>query len=179
MAISFLRSGNAEELRQLLVHELAADHAQAASVVRRTLADVLLARRVVKVNPAAVGAGNDALRAQHKAVFAAVQLREHGGKLVLTKLAHRLRAPGDKHFVRVVAVMVVMMMAAAAHAVLIIMMMVLVLLILVVVVMMLMLVLIIVVMVVVMMLVLVFLIVVVVVVMMMVAASSSSSSWSW
>ena len=67
MAISFLRSGDAEQARQLLVHELAADHAQAAGVIRRTLADVLLARRVVKVNPAAVGAGHNALRAQHNA----------------------------------------------------------------------------------------------------------------
>ena len=132
----FLRSGDAEQLRQLLIRQLAADYAQTAGVVRRTLADILLARGVVKVEPAAVRAGNDALRTQNHAVLAVIQLRQHGGQLVLAKQSHRFNAPRGKHLVGVVSVMMVMM-AAAANAVLIIVMMMLMLIVLVMVMMML------------------------------------------
>ena len=81
----FLRSGDAEQLRQLLIRQLAADYAQTTGVVRRTLADILLARGVVKVEPAAVRAGNDALRTQNHAVLAVIQLRQHDGQLVRPK----------------------------------------------------------------------------------------------
>ena len=172
----FLRSGDAEQLRQLLIRQLAADYAQTAGVVRRTLADILLARGVVKVDPAAVRAGNDSLRTQNHAVLAVIQLRQHGGQLVLAKHANRFNAPRGKHLIGVMSVMMVMM-TAAANAVLIIVMMMLMLIMLVMVMMMLVLmfililVMIIVVMMVMMfMLILIFVMIVVVMMMVMVAA---------
>ncbi len=77
-------------------------------------ADVDLARRVVKVDPLAFARGDDALRAQHGAVFGLVLERgERSAQTVLGELLRRFHAPGREHLVRVVAVVMVMMAAAA------------------------------------------------------------------
>ena len=177
----FLRSGDAEQLRQLLVCQLAADHAQATGVVCRTLADVLLTRRVIEMDPAAIRAGNDALCAQNHAVFAVVQLRQHDGQFVLAERANRFNTPGREHLVGIVSMMVVVMMTTAANAVLIVVMMmpvfvmvVIIVVIIIMMVMMLMLVMVVIIIVIIMMvmmlmLVMVVVIIVVMVVMMMVA----------
>ena len=94
--------------------QLVADDAQPPRHTGAAAADVDLARRVVKVDPLALARGDDALRAQHGAVFGLVL--EHGersAQTVLGELLRRFHAPGREHLVRVVAVVMVMMAAAA------------------------------------------------------------------
>src|SRR5699024_10369005 len=108
-----------------------ADHAQAARVVGRAGADFALAGHVVEVQPRAVRAAHDALRAQDRAVALRVQLVEDALQFVLRVGARRLRAEALEHLVRRVAVVVMVLMvmlmivaaAAAALAVVVVMMM--------------------------------------------------------
>ena len=99
------------------------DHAHAAGDLRAAAADIGLAGHIVKVDPAAVGRGHDALGAQNNAVAVLVDERvERGADLVVGVLARRLRAPAREHLVGVV-MMVVMIVAAAVVVVMVIVVM--------------------------------------------------------
>ena len=109
-----LFSLSAEELGNGVLVQLVTDDAQPPRHTGAAAADVDLARRVVKVDPLALARGDDALRAQHGAVFGFVLKRgERSAQTVLGELLRRFHAPGREHLVRVVAVVMVMMAAAA------------------------------------------------------------------
>ena len=129
-----------EQLLQRVLVELRADDADAARDLCAAAAHIALAGDIVKVDPAAVDCGHDALGAQHNAVFLLVKQRlEDSRDLVVGVLARGLGAPACEHLVGVVMVVVVVMVVAAAAdlTVLMMVMMVLMLLIVVMVVMML------------------------------------------
>ena len=89
--------------------QLAADDAQAARHVRRALAHLVLLGDVVEVEPLAVAAADDALRAHDLAVVAGIQRGEDALKLRRGEGFRRLDAPAREDLVRVVPVMMVVM----------------------------------------------------------------------
>ena len=101
----------AEQLVELMLVQISADHAQAAGVVGGAEAHLVLLGHVVEVEPLAVGSGHDALGTDDLAVVAAIQRREDLVQLRLSEGLHRFLAPGGEHLVGVV--MMVMLMVTA------------------------------------------------------------------
>ena len=105
--------------------DLAADHAQAAGVVRRAVAHVGFAGHIVEVQPAAVVGGQYALGPQDVAVLEAVALvqRLQGlADLGLVEVLGRLDADVVEHLVGVMVAVVVVPAAAAAAVVVVVLM---------------------------------------------------------
>ena len=84
----------------------------------------MLLRNIVKVQPLAIAAGNDALCAQDNAVLAAVQFGQNGAQCVLAEGAGSLHAPAGEHLISVMMVMIVVVMSAGAVLAVLVMMMV-------------------------------------------------------
>ena len=101
----------AEQLVELMLVQIGADHAQAAGVVGGAEAHLVLLGHVVEVEPLAVGSGHDALGTDDLAVVAAIQRREDLVELRLGEGLHRFLTPGGEHLVGVV--MMVMLMVTA------------------------------------------------------------------
>ena len=101
----------AEQLVELMLVQIGADHAQAAGVVGGAEAHLVLLGHVVEVEPLAGGSGHDALGADDLAVVAAIQRREDLVELRLGEGLHRFLTPGGEHLVGVV--MMVMLMVTA------------------------------------------------------------------
>ena len=107
-----------EQLLQCILGQVRPDHAHAAGDLCAAAADIGLAGHVVKVDPAAVGRGHNALGAQHDAIAVLVDERvECGADLIIGVFARRLGAPAREHLIRVVVM--VMMAAAVVVAVLV------------------------------------------------------------
>ena len=96
---------------ELMLVQMGADHAQAAGVVGRAEAHLMLLRHIVEVEPLAVASGHNALGTDDLAVVAAIQRREDLVELRLGEGLHRFLAPGGEHLVGVV--MMVMLMVTA------------------------------------------------------------------
>ena len=102
--------------------QVSADDTQTAGEVRRTAAQLNLARNQIEVEPFAVGRRNDALGAQYRAVQLGVaQLLETLAQVCLGVAVRGLLAPCGEHIVRMV-VTVLMMMTTGADTVFIIVM---------------------------------------------------------
>ena len=81
----------AEQLFELVLLQLGADDAQAAGVVGAAVADVLLLRDIVEVQPLAA-AGNDALGPEDGTVVAGIQRRQDAADVLLRVGVDRLGA---------------------------------------------------------------------------------------
>ena len=89
-----------------------ADHAKATRYCGRAIADIGLTGNIVKMDPFAIGRGNDTLCAKHGAVGLGVgESAENACKRLLGKALFTFCAEGNKHLVCMV--MVVMMVAFA------------------------------------------------------------------
>ena len=90
--------------------ELGTDYAKSADNCCRALAYVALTGNVVKVQPLAAFALNNALGAQNKAAFFIGESRKNALELVFCKLFGGFCTKADKHFIGVVMVMVTVFM---------------------------------------------------------------------
>ena len=108
---------NMEQLGDLMLLELGADHTELAGDIGAAGADLMLAGDHIELIPC-VAAVHDALGAQDHAVSALVQRVQRLVEILAAVLVGRLLAPAGEHLIGIVVVMV----AAAADAMLIVVM---------------------------------------------------------
>ena len=106
-----------EQLRDLMLFQLGADHTELAGDIGAAGADLMLAGDHIELIPC-VAAVHDALGAQDHAVSALVQRVQRLVEILAAVLVGRLLAPAGEHLIGIVVVVV----AAAADAMLIVVM---------------------------------------------------------
>ena len=103
-----LLSGQMEQLGEVLLIQLGADHTEPAGHIRAAPANLDLPRDIVEIHPLAIRGGQDALCTQHDAIADCIGQRlQCKPQLRLGVLARGLHAPAGKDLIRVMVMMVV------------------------------------------------------------------------
>ena len=113
----------AEELADGGLVQLGADDAQLTGDGRRAGADIVFFGNIVKVDPAAVVAFDDALGTKNHAVFTGIQMMQSMLHRSLVKLLVGFYAPGSEDFISMVVMMVMIVAAAGAVFIMLMVMM--------------------------------------------------------
>lgn len=114
-----------KQLRQFLLIEFGADHADLAGKLCLSLADIDLAGHIVKISPLACAVRQHAFCAEHKAVNVfLLQHFEAGSDLILCVGSCRLTSPTGEDLIRMMVMLMIMVVTATGAALSVIMMMV-------------------------------------------------------